>query len=218
MKYYAVKAGSKPGIYTTWAECEPLVKGFPNAVYKSFKTLEEAQDYIYGKTIVTGRNDSQKKSSDNVALPYEEFIKGETILPNSYAFTDGSYNIVTKEYGYGGYFIHDGEKYVLQGSDKDVAGHRNVSGEIEGAMAATKKAVELGVSEFTLFFDYMGICMWATDSWKTNNDATTNYKSFMQDVIHNKNVKINFVHSKGHTGIPGNEEADKLAKEAVGVE
>jgi len=40
---YVVWAGRKPGIYSTWAECEAQVKGFPEARYKGFPTRAEAQ-------------------------------------------------------------------------------------------------------------------------------------------------------------------------------
>jgi len=42
-KYYAVLKGRKTGIFTNWQECEEQVKGFSGAVYKSFKTREEAE-------------------------------------------------------------------------------------------------------------------------------------------------------------------------------
>lgn len=42
-KYYAVFQGRKTGIFTTWAECERQVKGFSQAIYKSFKTKKEAE-------------------------------------------------------------------------------------------------------------------------------------------------------------------------------
>lgn len=46
MKYYAVKVGNNPGIYTDWEECKYQTKGFPGAEYKSFKTIEEAEKYL----------------------------------------------------------------------------------------------------------------------------------------------------------------------------
>lgn len=41
-KFYAVKNGRKVGIFSTWEECQSLVVGFKGAIYKSFKTKEEA--------------------------------------------------------------------------------------------------------------------------------------------------------------------------------
>ena len=43
-KFYVVKKGRNPGIYTTWAECLREVDKFSGAVYKSYKTREEAED------------------------------------------------------------------------------------------------------------------------------------------------------------------------------
>ena len=45
-KFYAVKIGRVPGIYTTWEECEAQVKRFRNAKFKRFKTMVEAQNFI----------------------------------------------------------------------------------------------------------------------------------------------------------------------------
>ena len=45
-KYYAVKIGRIPGIYQTWAEAEPQVKGYAGAIYKSFSTMDEAEHFI----------------------------------------------------------------------------------------------------------------------------------------------------------------------------
>ena len=42
-KFYVVWKGHKPGIYTSWTECNAQVKGVPEAKYRSFKTLEEAE-------------------------------------------------------------------------------------------------------------------------------------------------------------------------------
>ncbi len=44
MKYYVVWKGHKPGIYTSWEECQQQIKGFPGAKYKSYKTLEQAKN------------------------------------------------------------------------------------------------------------------------------------------------------------------------------
>lgn len=52
-KYYVVWRGRKPGIYSSWAECEAQVKAFPNARFKSFATKAEAEiAYVRGPAVV----------------------------------------------------------------------------------------------------------------------------------------------------------------------
>ena len=47
-KYYVVWKGRKPGIYTSWAECEAQVKGFAGAEYKSFPNRQMAESAFRG--------------------------------------------------------------------------------------------------------------------------------------------------------------------------
>ncbi|MEO9531730.1 MAG: ribonuclease H family protein [Crocinitomicaceae bacterium] len=42
-KYYVVWEGHLPGIYDNWEKCQEQIKGYPNAKFKSFKTLEQAR-------------------------------------------------------------------------------------------------------------------------------------------------------------------------------
>ena len=45
-KFYAVRVGITPGIYHTWAECEPQIFGVKGAKYKSFPTEAQAEEYL----------------------------------------------------------------------------------------------------------------------------------------------------------------------------
>ncbi len=42
-RFYVVWKGAQPGVYLSWAECKPQVQHYPNALYKSFTTLAEAE-------------------------------------------------------------------------------------------------------------------------------------------------------------------------------
>ena len=45
-KFYAVKNGKTPGIFETWDECKKSVDGYSGAVFKSFKTKDEALAFL----------------------------------------------------------------------------------------------------------------------------------------------------------------------------
>lgn len=155
---------------------------------------------------------------ENQELQLQESNDIDVVLPDiPYAFVDGSFNSNTGVYGYGGFLCVGDKKYPLMGAGckSDMTSMRNVAGEISGAMAAVKKAEELGIREMTIFYDYKGIEQWATGSWKANKSATQKYACFMNP--DNRKVIIQFQHVKGHTGIEGNELADVMAKTAVGI-
>lgn len=200
-KYYAVRVGKEPGIYNTWDECKSQVHGFPGAEYKSFTSYEEAQSFINNNITVT-KNDVQDVRCE---------------CSNDYAFVDGSYNTATGVYGFGGFLMHGGEKIIISGNgnDKELATMRNVAGEILGSQAAIAKAIELGIKELDIYYDYQGIKMWATGEWKRNKKGTEAYHDYIQSV--KDMIILNFIKVKGHSGVDGNEEADMLAKKAVGI-
>lgn len=209
-KYYAVRVGKIPGIYNTWSECEKMVKGYKGAIYKSFLTLDEAKSFLGKETSYLNKNES---NSASFSASGDKSID----IENNYSFVDGSFNSCTGVYGYGGFVFSNGKKHILQGSgnDKEMASMRNVAGEILGAMAAIKKSIELGLDCINIYYDYMGIEMWAKGLWKCNKQGTKDYQDFIKE--NQSKIKINFIKIKGHSGVEGNEEADMLAKKAVGI-
>ncbi len=207
--FYAVKKGRTPGIYKTWSECQANVTGFSGAVFKGFETLKEAEAFMGTASEISNSDDSTSENTPD----------GIIELPEVYAFTDGSFNAKTGVYGFGGFLHYSRTKADIEirgnGNDPDEALSRNVSGEVHGAISAMKKAVELGIKMMTLFYDYEGIEKWPLRYWKTNKKISEFYVA-EYDKLKDK-LKVNFVHVKAHTGIPGNELADRMAKEEVGL-
>ncbi|KAL2015012.1 hypothetical protein VTK56DRAFT_6528 [Thermocarpiscus australiensis] len=48
-KYYAVRAGHKPGVYTSWAICQQQISGYKGAQFKSFLSYEDAAAFAAGR-------------------------------------------------------------------------------------------------------------------------------------------------------------------------
>ncbi len=65
-KYYVVWEGNEPGIYSNWTDCQLQIKGYPNARYKSFSSLEEAQE-AYGEGAPSHISQGIKKKKVSVA-------------------------------------------------------------------------------------------------------------------------------------------------------
>ncbi|MEI3598731.1 MULTISPECIES: ribonuclease H [unclassified Oceanobacillus] len=72
-KYYVVWEGRKPGIYTSWAECQKQTKGYKQAKFKSYmirKEAEKAFEEGWKKNWGSGGNTaavSSKRSTSNAS-------------------------------------------------------------------------------------------------------------------------------------------------------
>lgn len=202
-KLYAVRIGRVPGIYTSWEECRANTDGYPSAEFKSFKTAGEAAAYMG----YTGEPEACVQNTDAVS--------GCGRLT---AYVDGSYNTLTKEYGYGAVLLSDDciiAELCGKGADEEMAAMRNVAGEIQGAEAAMRYALEKGYSELAVYHDYEGIAKWCLGEWKTNKTGTKAYKKAYDSIA--TRVSIEFVKVKGHSGDKYNDMADTLAKKAAGI-
>ena len=208
-KFYAVKVGRVPGIYGTWDECKMQVDGYPNSEYKGFARLSEAESFVGTEVL-----ESMKLNPDIYA--HEE--NASTPLEGGYAvkaYVDGSYDVATGNYASGAVILLDGKTVELSKLYTDDAGGklRNVAGEIKGAELAIEYCKKQGIDSVVIYHDYLGVGKWADDEWKANLDMTKAYKSYIREC--RKNMRINFVKVKGHSGDKYNDMADALAKAAL---
>ena len=195
--YYAVKSGRNPGVYESWAECQEQVIGYSGAKYKKFSSYEEALDFNQDK--------------GEFLRPDENNLKKNEMI----AYVDGSFCLKTRTYSYGVVVLTQEGKETYSGreNDKELAEMRNVSGEIKGAMIAMDLAIKKEKDILYLYFDYTGIEHWAKGDWKTNKEGTKVYKEYYDNL--KDELTVVFIKVKAHTGVVYNEEADRLAKEAI---
>ena len=196
-KYYAVRTGRTPGIYESWQDCREQVNGYSGAVFKSFSDRSAAEAFL------------QTQEGER------EPINGQRPT----AYIDGSYSPKNKLYGYGGFILFNGKTYIVQGTGQNPAymAERNIAGELLGTLAVMYKAQQMDIPEINIVFDYAGIENYAAGSWKAKTPLAQHYCQYMQ-LLADHYIKPHFYHVKGHSGTEGNEIADCLAKEAVGVQ
>ncbi|KAJ9082473.1 hypothetical protein DSO57_1004040 [Entomophthora muscae] len=67
--FYAVQAGNKPGVYTTWAQCQQQTKGFSGAKYQKFNSKAEAEAFVKSGKVLGNVKDAviKKTKKDNQA-------------------------------------------------------------------------------------------------------------------------------------------------------
>lgn len=201
-KYYAVKVGLNTGIFKTWDECKKQITGFSGAIYKSFPTLEQAEEYL---------------DNENIEIKSKNFEFEVTNDDEVMAYVDGSYRKDTLEYGYGIVLILKDDIIELYGKGKDTnfSKSMNVAGELFGAINAIKEAIKLGKKKIIIFHDYQGIAAWANGDWKCNLPLTVEYRDKIKEF--RKEIEISFVKVKAHSNNKYNDLSDYLAKKSLGI-
>lgn len=233
-KYYAVRVGRNVGIYTTWADCEAQVKGYSGAQYKSFPTKEEAEDFVGHQTVsVNQSSNTSRVEEEKAGISLQEYFSHSSPPQNKQrniedvqsmidydtcdlrAFIDGSFDKKLGMVGSGGVMLVGEEEleFSLSTNDPKYVEYWNVSGELLAALHVVKYAIDHGYASCSLYYDYMGIEMWATGRWKTNNPLTVSYAKVMKEWA--SQIRIDFHKVKAHSGIHYNDRADALARKAI---
>ena len=197
-KFYAVRKGKKTGVFESWDACKAAVDGYPGAEYKSFTDYEEAVRFTGSKKTVGIVGDIPDKQ--------------DTLL----AYVDGSYDDRMKKYAFGCVFLlADGRIFTEfgNGDNEQSLQHRNVTGEMLGAMYAVKFALYNSFSALEIRYDYQGIEKWVTGEWRSKTELTRKYAEAMREW--GKKIRISFVKVAAHTNVKYNELADQTAKKGL---
>ena len=201
-KVYAVRKGRQSGLFYSWPVCQEQIKGYSGAEYKSFPTEEEAKSYLAGGVSIAQ------------LPPIETYAPTpDTML----AYVDGSYNLATTEYSAGVVALWQGKEktFSQKADDPSLKNMRNVAGEIMGAQIAMAYATEQQANTLVIYHDYEGVEKWCTKAWEAKQEGTKRYKAYYDHMA--QKLDIRFVKVKAHSGDRYNEQADRLAKDALGL-
>ncbi len=190
-KYYAVVKGVTPGVYTDWQTTQKMVKGYSGAIYKSFKSKIEAEEFLNNSTNTAISNDVNR-----------------TLI-----YTDGSCDGTTCGFGVV-ILTSKGDKITAYGQVPHAVHLARPTNNI-AELYAIYVALSLVEVESIIYTDssYSISCLnsyihdWMRNGWNgvANRDLIENvYRLFKQR-------KVTLQHVKAHCGIALNEEADTLA-------
>lgn len=220
-KIYAVRKGRKTGLFSTWAECQEQVTGFPGARFKGFTSREEAEAWLQGET---GTESSSPAPSPQKAAGKrasgEKVPEGNLYGEDYVIYTDGS--CLRNPNGPGGWaFVAEktatGEVTERSGGDPSTTNNRM---EMTAAIEALSFAPD--GSRVALFTDsqYLqnGITRWVAGwkrrGWKkADGTPVLNRELWVElDRLYGSR-KVTFHWVRGHVGIALNERCDELARQ-----
>ena len=191
-KYYAVIDEDNKLIFDSWDKVVDILPKLKGPKYKSFSTKEEAEAFLVG------------------AIHNEEYL-GPSV------YIDGSYDSKTEAYSFGGVLLIDNNVYKFKKKyDKDeYSSMRNVAGEIKGAGYAIAYAVNHGIKDLHIYYDYIGIEKWYLGQWQAKSPIAIEYVKYVSEI--KDKINVHFHKVKSHTNNHYNDMADQLAKEAIGI-
>lgn len=220
---YAVHKGRKTGLFFHWdgeGGCKEQVHEYPNAIYKKFKNIPKAKEFVK-----EGRKSSKpskpSKARDEYFQVPANCMRDETKEP-LVVYVDGSAKKDPNGIMRGGYGVWFGENDKRNVKEKfPLPDHTNNRCEI----MAARRAIELvnqnkyidEDTELIIATDSMYVinamkcgCNWKGGSVKNQGLLKSLYSLTQQR-------PVSFLYVPGHTGIQGNEGADRLAKEGTEI-
>ncbi len=222
-KYYAVKVGKNPGIYTSWPEAEAQVKGYPKAKHKSFKTRAEADNFMLGT--VTNQPSHTRPTQTRTPQPRQTRTppRRTTNQPpynDLTVYTDGS--CIDKVGGYGYIILYQNNEYPIKGKVPYYPTTNQVAEltAIYCTLATIKQSFpHLPVTIYTDSKYSIG-CLtqwcsnWKRNGWVNSKGEPVKNQEIIKAILEvSRGMKITYHHVKAHNGDKYNEIADRLANE-----
>jgi len=209
MKYYAVAQGRKTGIFINWPEAEQQVQGFAGAIFKSFKTRQEAEAFLKNPSFSYGSKKTGTGKTKKTYPAAEDYPQGTIVV-----YTDGG---AIGNPGPGGYGVVIKDIKELFGGYNLTTNNRM---ELKAVMVAME-ALQEEKAPIVLHSDSKYVIDGLNKGWARNWKKRNWIKSDGNPAINadlwallldlQTGIDITFKWVKGHAGNPLNERCDVLA-------
>jgi ribonuclease HI len=229
-KLYAVLKGHNVGIFSTWAACQAATKGYSGALFKSFATKEEADEYLGNTPTSPGKSSgalsaksAQTTTSTNtpegltVVVPYKIPVQ---------IYTDGACDPNPGATG-SGLVVYEHEKLTTLKYGYHSPNGTNNTAELIALREAIKLAslyIEKGLpveilsdSDYSLKAVFVWSEGWKKKNWTKGGSAPIQNLELIQECYTLSRAligKVQMTHVRAHAGTEGNELADRLSVQA----
>ena len=220
MSYYAVHKGREIGIFKDWKSCKKQIDGFSNPVYKKFNNQKDAEDFV------------KNGYGSNSILQYFTTKDIQEFIPEISVYTDGACVNNGKPSAQAGIGVYFGENDSRNVSSKITGKQSNNTAELKAILKACeildneikeKKNIMIYTDSVysirccTTYGDKLAKIGWTKKKPIPNIELVQKAYYFFKN---NTNIKL--THVKAHTQEQdihsvGNDNADRLANEAIGV-
>lgn len=225
-KYYAVRKGKNPGVYTDVEEYRAQVDGFTGYSARVFKNEKEAYDFVAGKITETEIREDRGRKMRGIACVLSEKNQSDWDLKwraaqTVAAYVDGSHDDNLNKCGYGVMITTgDGREIMLYGTSKEASktGLRSVASEICAIKAAIQWAQRKKVKKLIIVYDCSAPVELINNNTLIKNEFAKEFVQFYKNIISTCKMEIVFRKIDGHVGNKYHEMADALARYSLGKE
>ena len=216
-KFYAVKTGLKPGVYDNWSDCQKAVSGFSGASFKSFKTKQEAQNFL---------NASLKQTKDVNITDLSQF--------DLLVYTDGGcrnhgnqlgQKVKTTDKAAWGYLITDNQNHKLNDDTDGEFGATNNQMEMTAVIRALEHLVNKNYDLTNQKIAFICDSHYVTDGINLRMDdyvqkqfnglKNANLWKELHWLLSRFNIQPKFLWTKGHSTNAGNNYVDTLLNKTM---
>ena len=216
-KFYVVWVGKQTGVFTDWAVVQPLVAGYPGAKHKSYPSMEDAK-----KALSSGAPAERSPSTRSGAKKkVREFILDKAY--DIHIFSDGACDPNPGEAGSGVAVYELGLLSELWYGCYEPLGTNNTAElnalykalEIAEKMGGPSRRIQiLSDSSYSVNAMTKWSVGWEKNGWtRKGNQELANKELIASMYILYKRLAegVDLAHVKGHSGVEGNELADRLS-------
>ncbi|MFP6803530.1 MAG: ribonuclease H family protein [Pseudomonadales bacterium] len=222
-KFYVVWVGKQTGVFTDWSVVQPLVAGYPGAKHKSYPSMEDAKKALDSgapAARLASTKPGTKKKPSTKKKP-QEFVLDKAY--DIHIFSDGACDPNPGEAGSGVAVYERGLLSELWYGCYEPLGTNNTAElnalykalEIAEKMLSPSRRIQiLSDSSYSVNAMTKWSVGWEKNGWaRKGNQELANKELIASMYSLYKRLAGNVVlaHVKGHSGVEGNELADRLS-------